>query len=499
MGRTAATGVVHPVPRGGRSGLERRARARGFAGGVRAGRRGAARSCVLLALLLAAVASFAGDAAAAQVETPSTEQLVERMRAAYAAAATCRIEASIDARCFSGERLVRREVQRLELAFARPDRFVVRFEVHDGAYAKGGFVARADAAGAMRWEQGEAAPRSCASVEEAIESSAPGLARALLGLLLPGQIGLDATSDVFTGSARAAPARETVAGVECWRIELEYFAGRRQLLWLDATTACLVRWELHDAKARSLEPRVATASFATRLGEPLAAGDLAWSAPGPERRIWPAGYVEDVAILVLAVLSCTLGLRDLLHAIRRRMVVHAVPPGRSALLVGTLLLALSLMFAGQDLALAASGFKDVGATGVTVAGCAFLIAAAAWPAGAAVRRALRGPRVRRELLGLDVATSAKWVAESLVRAGVDVTPGDSSLTVGGEKGRWRLRSCGASTRLDAPLADRELLDATLADVVVRGQAEWRLANSLALGVQALGQIVAPFILVWVGR
>ena len=184
-------------------------------------------------------------------------------------------------------------------AFARPDRF--RFECGERApdAERGREVVVLEQAKVSSWPLGASGPWECTSLAGALAEDAGGAAPVVASLLLPE---LFADGPRLGAAGEAAPARERLDGVECWRIELA-LADARQTAWFAVDSLLLRRLEVR--RELGGVAITATTTYDARFDAELGDAAFTLAPPAAERRDvgWTGrgGELSVVAFLVAAL------------------------------------------------------------------------------------------------------------------------------------------------------------------------------------------------------
>src|SRR5688572_20094817 len=206
-------------------------------------------------------------------------------------------------------------------AFARPDRF--RFEWGERApdAERGREVVVLAKDQVSSWPLGASGPWECTSLAGALAEDAGGAAPVVASLLLPE---LFADGPRLGAAGAAAPARERLDGVECWRLELT-LADARQTAWFAVDSLLLRR--LEERRELGGVAILATTTYDARFGAEL--GDAAFTLAPPAAERLEVGWIgRGGPLSVVAFLVAALALAAGMVLLRRRR--NSTDEGRPA-------------------------------------------------------------------------------------------------------------------------------------------------------------------------
>jgi len=190
-------------------------------------------------------------------------------------------------------------------AFARPGRF--RFEWGERApeAERGREVVVLERDKVSSWPLGASGPWECTSLAGALAEDAGGAAPIVASLLLPD---LFADGPRLGAAVAAAPTRETVDGVDCWRLALAR-GDVRQSAWFAVDSLLLRR--LEERRDLGGVAITATTTFDARFGATL--GDEAFTLAPPAAERMDVGWLGrggplSVAAFLVAALALVAGI-----------------------------------------------------------------------------------------------------------------------------------------------------------------------------------------------
>ncbi|MBL8842192.1 MAG: hypothetical protein JNL90_11770 [Planctomycetes bacterium] len=422
-----------------------------------------------------AVLQEAAPTGAATIDSAPTDAvaLVERVRQRYGECERAELIVAADLRTHEGDELRERVEQSLTIRFERGGRLFVALDSRDGESEEGKFVAvdRGDGApdALQRWAGHRSQPQVCADLDDALDAGDPELPRALLELLEPGggdvPPGRPTPMLLLAGTPRSAVAEVQWDGRSVQRLQLEQ-PHRAVTLWIDPQDAAVRHCEIVEARRDRDWPDHLLLQIETRFDRTFDASHFALVAPPPERRQWPAGWIDNSWWVVLLAYCCLMSVKEWRRWFRRR--VELLPAARARDLVWPLV-PMFLIFADDSLAALCLRLGDwrgslghdfwwgLGQPIVVVV--VYVITTRWW-----------WPRdhVSRVIVGLDDATTVRLLERTLEEQSIAVERVGPLTYLGPERTPWHVSaSSGNTVELKAPTSDAPHLGEMAARVVAR--------------------------------
>lgn len=437
---------------------------------------------------------------------PTADELLSRMRARLADAATCRIEAAVERCWFQAGDVRRRQRKSYAIDFERSGpRLRLIATAFDGRREGEGAVVLLDGGTAQRWD-------AHADMPGAAERAADGLSvweldleqsvETLLELLDPRLIARELRPPSAHGAS--VPAREVVDGVECFRIDVEASAvgaaaggasgsgGDLEQWWLAVDDARPVRWR-ERWRSSGGEVNETTTTLAMRFDPPLPADAFAMVRPPPGRFAGVGGATELVAFALLA--GAPLLAMLLLHLRLRRHRVVAMRDS-SFVLLGqySLMGALFLPQPVGAVALALTGWEAM-RWGIWVApGLLFLV-----PLGFYLSRFTRYDyrfQQRRMVWGVAPKVAAPWFEAAAAAAGIDLECKGARYEDRRTGEEWRLEGGPWLSTVLGPRGAPERFERVVASFVEQVRAQPRFTPSNVFAIWLAIEVVLVGALAW---